>query len=81
MSALSDYIVQKNRWEALFGGKPIAVPRTKEECAKIVYMVEGELSPENLWCDGEASPAHVRRETKRLNAVMDELDMIILRQS
>jgi len=76
MSALKDYIKQRNAWNGLFGEKPMAMPTTPKEAEAVIFIVEGELSPENLWCDGEASPAHVRREIKRLGAVMSELEAI-----
>ena len=77
MNALNKFIIEKNNWNTLFGADPITLPGTPEERDDLIAMVEGELSPENLWCDGEASPAHVKRELKRLNAVMDDLNNCI----
>ena len=45
----------------------------KETILAEIERVECALSPENLCMDGEASPAYVRREGKRLNKKLAEL--------
>ncbi len=42
--------------------------RTDEEIIKDLRNVEGDLSPENLHMDGEASPAYVKKRLRELNA-------------
>ena len=78
MNALNKFIIHENNWNTLFGAPAITMPSTPEERDALIDRVEGMLSPENLWCDGEASPAHVRKESKRLNAVMDDLNNCIV---
>jgi hypothetical protein len=41
----------------------------KESFLNQLRNVENKLSPENLCCDGEASPSYVRREGARLNRI------------
>ena len=41
--------------------------RTEAEILKDLRSVECQLSPENLWCDGEASASYVRSQSAKLN--------------
>lgn len=40
--------------------------RSEKELIEAIRDVDCALSPENLWCDGEATAAHAKREEKRL---------------
>ena len=39
----------------------------------LIVTCYSELSPENLWCDGEASPAQARATEKRVQAELKKL--------
>ena len=51
----------------------LAAPRNKEEIRKAFHAVYGALSPENLWCDGEASRSEVRHKRSVLNRALKAL--------
>jgi len=58
-------------------------PKVKRPDAEILRDIDGvygELSPENLTCDGEASPAWVRRRAASLRARLRELEAEIGRK-
>jgi hypothetical protein len=52
------------------------LPKTAEECEFFFEVLEGRLSPENLCCDGEASPAQVRNMSRYYNNCWKELEKI-----
>ena len=62
---LEAYVAQKNSWNAIFGGTPLDI-NSAEDRVKIADMIDCDLSPENLACDGEASVAHVRKQGRYL---------------
>ncbi len=45
----------------------------KEAIFEELRGIEGELSPENLCMDGEASPSYVRRRSRELNQAKAKL--------
>jgi hypothetical protein len=45
----------------MFGQEELSLLRGEDRAA-IADMIEGDLSPENLTCDGEADPAYVRKQ-------------------
>lgn len=46
---------------------------TQANADLLFNKIDGDLSPENLHCDGEASITHVRREYAKLNGAAAEL--------
>jgi hypothetical protein len=72
MSNLTAYVDRKNSFAQLFGGRQLSLQNAKDRQA-IAASVECELSPENLTCDGELSPAQTRARHKQLIAVAKEL--------
>ena len=50
MKKLQRYLDRKNQWNAIFGGKPLVIGQDNQ---RIADMIDGDLSPENLTCDGE----------------------------
>ena len=44
------------------------MPRTEKEILNDFRIIECNMSPENLHCDGEASQAQVNKKLKELNA-------------
>lgn len=61
ISNLEQYVASKNAWRAMFGQEELSLLRGEDRAA-IADMIEGDLSPENLTCDGEADPAYVRKQ-------------------
>ena len=75
MSALTDYVEQKNRWNAIFGKAPLSLSIAADR-QRIADMIDGDLSPENLTCDGELSRAAVQRKYKQLTTAAKQLKQV-----
>ena len=56
---IAKYVEQKNRWSAIFGGAALDL-RNAADRQRIAEMIDADLSPENLTCDGERSRAQVQ---------------------
>jgi hypothetical protein len=69
---LDQYVEQENRWRAIFGQPPYDLTKSEDRQA-LAARIDSQLSPENLHCDGEASPQHVRIMYKRLTTAAEEL--------
>jgi hypothetical protein len=67
---LQKYLDQKNQWNAIFGSKPLVIGRDNQ---RIAEMIDGDLSPENLTCDGELPRSQVQARFRQLNAAAQEL--------
>ena len=72
MSALTDYVEQKNSWNALFG-KPALSLAIAADRQRIAGMLDSDLSPENLTCDGEVRGAALQRKYKTLTTAAAQL--------
>ena len=70
---LNDYIEQRNRWMALFSKESIRFPLTQQSVDAIIDTLNSDLSPENLHCDGEISPAQAQAKYRFYKTVADEL--------
>ena len=78
MKNLEAYVEHKNRWNAIFGKTAMTFPLSQSNADDLMNSIASELSPENLHCDGEASPAHVRSKLAQLNTVQRELEQYCL---
>ena len=74
-NVLTNYIEQMNSWNAIFGTGPVTFPLDAESAQAIGSKLDGELSPENLHCDGEISHAEAMRKYNFLTSVLDELNI------
>ena len=70
MKNLQNYLDQKNQWNAIFGSKPLVIGQDNQ---RIAEMIDGDLSPENLTCDGELPRSQVQARFRQLNAAAQEL--------
>ncbi len=70
MKRLKAYVERKNQWNAIFGGKPLVIGQDNQ---KIANMIDSELSPENLTCDGELSRSQVNARYRELTGAAEEL--------
>lgn len=70
MKNLQKYLDQKNQWNSIFGGKPLIIGQDNQ---RIADMIDGDLSPENLTCDGELPRSQVQARYRQLNAAATEL--------
>jgi hypothetical protein len=65
VSALTAYVDQKNRWNAIFKGEQFEFQSAKGR-QRIADALDADLSPENLTCDGELSRSQVQARYKTL---------------
>ena len=72
MKALNAYIDQKNRWTAMFKGKPYEVA-TAQGRKRVAETIDCELSPENLSCDGELPRSQVQARYRALTGAAQDL--------
>lgn len=75
MSALTDYVEQKNRWEAVFGRAPLSLAIAADR-QRIAGDLDSDLSPENLTCDGEVRGAELQRKYKQLTTAAAQLQKV-----
>ena len=75
MFAIEKYVEQKNSWNKIFGGKALSLLNAKDR-QRIAEMLDADLSPENLTCDGELAPRQVRSRYNFLTRAASELQHI-----
>jgi hypothetical protein len=73
MKSLKQYVDQKNKWNAIFGGKALVIGQDNQ---RIAEMIDSELSPENLTCDGELSRSAVQARYRTLTAAARDLQKL-----
>ena len=74
MKALKEYIDTKNRWDTIFGKAPTyTFPLTQNMVDELCSSLDGDLSPENLHCDGEISVAQANKKYRFYNKVADDI--------
>ena len=72
MKALTAYVEQKNRWNALFKGEQFEVQSASGR-RRVAQSLDADLSPENLTCDGEVRGVELRKKQDYLNQCVTEL--------
>ena len=72
MKELKEYVNQKNSWNALFNKKGMSLS-SAEDRQRIADMIDSDLSPENLTCDGELPRGTVIARHKQLTRVAKQL--------
>lgn len=55
------FLVNKLRWQRLYN-KEAQLPETESELLHSLMSLSYDLSPENLHCDGELTPAHAKEK-------------------
>ena len=72
MKELKAYVEQKNRWNAIFKGAQLDLSSAVDR-QKIADMLDSDLSPENLSCDGEVRGTALRNKYRSLTTVAAQL--------
>lgn len=72
MRSLRAYVDQKNAWNAIFKGRQLDINDPADR-QRIADMIDSDLSPENLTCDGELSRSAVNTKYRQLQAAAREL--------
>ena len=67
MKALRKFIDEKNHWNSFFNGEQYEVD-TPAGRQRVANMIDSDLSPENLTCDGELCRAEVQRRYHALTS-------------
>lgn len=75
MFAIEKYVEQKNQWRKIFGEKPLSLLNAQDR-QKIAESLDGDLSPENLTCDGELPRSQVQAKYNFLSRAASELQHI-----
>ena len=70
--SLAKYVEQKNRWSAIFGGAELDLKNAADR-QKIADMIDADLSPENLTCDGELPRSQVQARYRELTKAAQDL--------
>ena len=71
---LKAYVDQRNSWNSVFNRNYKKLCLTSaEDRQKIANIIDSELSPENLTCDGELPRATVNARYKQLTTVAKQL--------
>jgi len=71
-STIEQYVKQKNEWNSIFGKSALSLQNTGDR-QRIADMLESDLSPENLTCDGEIRGQAVIQKARFLNRAAEEL--------
>lgn len=73
------YLEQRLRQRRIFK-KDATLPKTEQEVMLYFEQLVGELSPENLTCDGELSRSMVQAKLRNIRGAWKELEKIIGRK-
>ena len=68
-----NYMEQRLKWNLVFD-KKAHLPQTEEEFLNWANQIAGDMSPENLHCDGEISAAQAGRKMAELKKEHKELE-------
>ena len=75
MKNLQDYIDNRNSWNSFFpGNTTITFPLSQKTVDDLARSLDGDLSPENLHCDGEISHAEADRKYRYYGRVIKDLE-------
>lgn len=75
MSALLNFVKQRNQFNSVFGIKALDLTQAADR-QRVAEIIDSALSPENLTCDGELSAGQVRARHRELTAVARELQQL-----
>ena len=79
MKNLTHYIDNRNQWNSFFpSNKKITFPLSQKNVDGLARSLDGDLSPENLHCDGEISQAEAQRKYNYYGRVIKELEKYCL---
>lgn len=70
--AIEKYVDQKNQWRKIFGEPELRLSNAKD-AQRIAELLDGDLSPENLSCDGELPRSQVQAKYNFLTRAASEL--------
>lgn len=72
MSALTEFVDRENRFRSILK-RPLLSLSVAKDRQTIADIIDGNLSPEHLTCDGELSRTEVQRRYKALTTAARQL--------
>ena len=76
-NTLEQYVAQHNSWQKIFDKAHVDIDinnMSKLQADELIRKLDGEMSPENLHCDGEISLTEAEAKGNRLMHVVDDLE-------
>ena len=75
MKNLQHYIDNRNQWNSFFpNSKQITFPLDQKTVNDLARSLDGDLSPENLHCDGEISQREAQKKYNYYGRVIADLE-------
>ena len=75
MKNLQHYIDNRNQWNSFFpNSKTITLPLDQKTVNDLARSLDGDLSPENLHCDGEISASAAQKKYNYYGRVIADLE-------
>jgi hypothetical protein len=75
MKQLNAYVAKTNQWNAIFKGTQYSLD-THADRQRLADKIDGDLSPENLTCDGELPRSVVQAKYRELTTVARQLKQL-----
>lgn len=75
MKQLNAYVAKVNEWNAIFKGTQYSLT-THADRQRLADKIDGDLSPENLTCDGELPRSVVQAKYRELTTVARQLKQL-----
>jgi hypothetical protein len=75
MKQLNAYVAKTNQWNAIFKGTQYSLD-THADRQRLADKIDGDLSPENLTCDGELPRNVVQAKYRELTTVARQLKQL-----
>jgi hypothetical protein len=75
MKQLNAYVAKTNKWNAIFKGTEYSLS-THADRQRLADKIDGDLSPENLTCDGELPRSVVQAKYRELTTVARQLKQL-----
>jgi hypothetical protein len=72
MKKLEKFIKAENDWRKIFGNSELSID-TPEGRQQVAQLIDIQLSPENLYCDGEISHAEAQMKYRMLSGAAKDL--------
>lgn len=72
MKKLQKFIKAENDWRKLFGNRELSID-TPEGRQHVAELIDNQLSPENLYCDGEISHTEAQMKYRMLSGAGKDL--------
>ena len=72
MKKLQKFIKAENDWRKLFGNRELSI-ETPEGRQHVAELIDNQLSPENLYCDGEISHTEAQMKYRMLSGAAKDL--------